>query len=175
MKILEFKNELIIKSVKLILLICFVYGFGTVSFSQPQSRVIYGKVIDGKTGQPIVNAKVCILSTFSPFNKSYTLRSDKNGNYKSEPIPGIIVKDGPQMVSLEFQVKVSYKHYFTNVKNFKIKNYDDKDHVCNIVLTPIEHKYISEEEYNKTHPLINKYHTESGETLDSEQIYRMPK
>ncbi|PKP18643.1 MAG: hypothetical protein CVU05_13120 [Bacteroidetes bacterium HGW-Bacteroidetes-21] len=142
---------------KNLLLLIFVVGITTSAFSQ--SGTLKGKVLDGSTGEGIAFANVSIESNGQVITGGMT---DFDGNYTIKPVPAGV-----------YDVKASYVGYQSlqlkglRVMAGKITFQDFKLGVSVQNLQEVEVR-----EYKV--PLISKDQTQTGGSVTSEEIAKMP-
>ncbi|MFH2096382.1 MAG: TonB-dependent receptor [Bacteroidota bacterium] len=124
-----------------------------------QSGTLKGKVVDVDTGEPIPFANVSIMQEGSTVTGGMT---DFDGNYTIKPIPA-----GKYTVQASYVGYKSLQYAGLRINAGKITFQDFKLTVSTQVLQEVEVK-----DYKV--PLISKDQTESGGTVTSEDIAKMP-
>lgn len=139
----------------LFVLVAFLFANGLLA----QSGSLQGKVIDKETREPIPFCNVIIEQDGSQIGGSST---DFDGAYTVKPIP-----------AGKFTVKASYVGYNTMAQTGVIIR-NEKITFLDLELTSSSQQLDQVEVVAYKVPLISKDQTQSGETVTSEQIEKMP-
>ncbi len=140
-------------------LLFFVFAILTASGLLAQSGSLQGTVLDKETGEPIPFANVVVESGGSLIGGGIT---DFDGKYIVKPIP-----------AGKYSVKASYVGYTTMIQEGVVIN-AEKITFLKLKLSATSEAIPTVDIVSYKVPLIEKDQTQSGETMTSEQITKMP-
>lgn len=138
---------------KLLFTIGIMLAINSLAFPQ---GTLKGKMTDGK--EPIPYANIIIVQGGKQFGGA---QSDMDGNYTIKPIP-----------PGKYDVKASYIGYKTSITTGVLINADKITFLDLKMVSTVNELEVVEVVYEK--PLISKDNTQSGESMSSDEIKRVP-